>query len=156
MNQTSNLVFWLPYVVLLIHTIEEVPGFSKWATRHFAPMSTYKHVITQVCMILAVLLVSYKASTIGYHGSWVVLAAAFQLHIGLNAVFHVVTTILYKEYSPGLLTAITLSIPSTIFFFNQMCLDGRLTTIELSVSLLAGTIIGTSAIGALFLKQNRE
>lgn len=155
MNQPSHLVFWLPYVVLLIHTIEEIPGFSKWATRHFAPMSTYKHVIIQVCMILVVLIVSYQASSFGYHGGWVVLAAAFQLHIGLNALFHVVTTIIYKEYSPGLLTAITLSIPSTIFFFNQMVVDGRLTVNEFIVSLIAGTIIGTSAIGSLYLKHKK-
>jgi len=106
-------------------------------------------------MILLVLLVSYKASTIGYHGIWVVLAAAFQLHIGLNAFFHIVTTIKFKEYSPGLLTAVTLSIPSTVFFFNQMYVGGRLTRIELIVSLIVGTIIAISAIGSLYLKNNK-
>lgn len=155
MDQTYNLVFWLPYVVLLIHTIEELPSFSKYATRHFAPMSTYKHAVIQVCMILLVLLVSYKASTIGYHGIWVVLAAAFQLHIGLNALFHIVTTIKFKEYSPGLLTAVTLSIPSTVFFFNQMYVGSRLTRIELIVSLIVGTTIAISAIGSLYLKNNK-
>ena len=84
------------------------------------------------------------------------LAAAFQLHIRLNALFHIVTTIVYKEYSPGLLTAITLSLPSTIFFFHQMYLGSRLTMFELSVSLIAGTIIGASAIGSLFLKTKRR
>lgn len=153
MSLDFNFVFWLPYVVLLIHTIEEIPGFSRWATRHFAPMSTYKHVIIQVGMILAVLLVSYKASMTGYHGIWVILAAAFQLHIGINAVFHVVTTLLYKEYSPGLLTAATLSIPSTVFFFNEICSGGRVSTAELIISICLGIIIGASAIGTLFLKQ---
>ncbi|WP_107840122.1 HXXEE domain-containing protein [Metasolibacillus meyeri] len=152
----NNLIFWLPYVVLLIHTIEEVPSFSKWATRHFAPMSTYKHVIIQIGMILLLLVISYKASTSGYHGIWVILAAAFQLHIGINAIFHVVTTIMYKEYSPGLLTAATLSFPSTIFFFNQIHLENRLTMIELTVSLIIGTIIGISAIATLFLKPNNK
>lgn len=156
MNPEFHLVFWLPYIVLLIHTIEEIPGFSKWATRHIAPMSTFKHVNVQVCIILLVLLVSYKASTIGYNSIWVMLAAAFQIHIGINALFHVVTTLLYKEYSPGLLTAITLMLPSTIFFFHQMYLGSRLTMIELTVSLIAGTIIGASAIGSLFLKPKRR
>jgi hypothetical protein len=151
-----HLVFWLPYVVLLIHTIEEIPGFAKWATRHFAPMSTYKHVLIQVFMILLVLLVSYKASTIGYNGIWVIAAAAFQLHIGINALFHVVTTLLYKEYSPGLLTAVTLSLPSTVFFFHQIYSGSRLTTTELAVALIAGTIIGASAIGTLFLKPKQQ
>lgn len=156
MNPEIHLVFWLPYIVLLIHTIEEVPGFSKWATRHFAPMSTYKHVNTQVCIILLVLLVSYKASFIGYNGIWIMLAVAFQLHLGINSLFHLITTVLYKEYSPGLLTAITLSLPSTIFFFHQMYLGSRLTIIELAVSLILGTIIGVSAIGTLFLKPKED
>lgn len=155
MNSIFHLVFWLPYVVLLIHTIEEIPGFSKWATRHFAPMSSYKHVVIQACIILLVLLVSYKASLIGYNGIWVVLAAAFQLHIGINALFHIVTTIVYKEYSPGLLTAVTLSLPSTIYFFHQIYSENRLTTLELTVSLIVGTVIGASAIGTLFLKPRQ-
>lgn len=122
MVQELHIIFWLPYIVLLLHTIEELPGFSRWATRHFAPMSTYKHAIIQIFVIIFVLLISYKSSLVGYHGSWVVLATAFQLHIGLNALFHVVTTIIFREYSPGLLTAITLSIPSTFFFFHSyMC-----------------------------------
>lgn len=151
----NHLIFWLPYVVLLVHTIEEIPSFSKWATRHFAPMSTYKHTTIQIGMILILLVASYKASTIGYHGIWVILVAAFQLHIGINAIFHVVTTMMYKEYSPGLLTAATLSLPSTIFFFNQMLVENRLTIIELAISLIIGTIIGSSAIATLFLKPNK-
>ncbi|MBJ6364080.1 HXXEE domain-containing protein [Paenibacillus sp. GCM10012307] len=150
---TFNFVFWLPYVVLLIHTIEEIPGFSKWATRHFAPMTAQRHVMLQVGIILVVLLVSYQASTQGNHRLWIILAAAFQLHLGINAVFHVVTTIIYKEYSPGLLTAVTLSIPATLYFFHEICTSGKISSTELVLSLLAGTIIGTSAIAALFLKQ---
>lgn len=156
MFQDLHLIFWLPYVVLTIHTIEELPGFSAWATRYFAPMTTYKHAMTQGLMILLVLLASYKASSVGYHGGWVVLTAAFQLHIGLNAIFHVITTIVFKEYSPGLLTAITISIPATLFFFFRVNIENRLTSIELTIALFLGTVIATAAIATLFLNKKRS
>lgn len=151
-----HFIFWFPFVVLLLHTIEELPGFSSWTTRHFAPMSTYKHALIQSVILLFVLLISYRSSLIGYHGIWVVLAASFQLHIGWNALFHVVTTIQFREYSPGLLTAITLSIPSTLFFFININADNRLTISELVGSLLLGTLIAAVAIGTLFIGRKKS
>jgi hypothetical protein len=156
MLQDLPLIFWLPYVSLVIHTVEELPGFAAWATRHFNPMTTHKHAIIQVFMILLLLVASYKASVAGYNGGWVVLAAAFQVHIGLNALFHVATTVIFQEYSPGMLTAVTVSIPATLFFFMHVCQDHRLTGIELTIALILGTAIAAAAVGTLFLKSQKK
>ncbi|MDN5727462.1 MAG: hypothetical protein L0G99_16270, partial [Propionibacteriales bacterium] len=32
--------FFLPYVVYLVHTLEEIQGFADWATRNFGPETT--------------------------------------------------------------------------------------------------------------------
>ncbi len=32
--------FLLPYVVYVLHTLEELPGFAAWASTHFGPENT--------------------------------------------------------------------------------------------------------------------
>lgn len=156
MFEGAHLIFWLPYLVFVIHTVEEIPGFAAWATRHFGTMTTWKFTMSHIPLILLVFFVSLKAAEDGYNGGWVLMATAFQWQFGLNAIFHLTTTITFKEYSPGTVTAATVSIPATIYFLTTVWQEGRLTGSELTQALVWGTLIAVAAIGILFLHPKKE
>lgn len=155
MIKDLNLIFWLPYIVFIIHTVEELPGFSSWVSRHFGNMSALKFATSHIPLVLLVLLASYKASIIGYHGGWVILATAFAWQFGVNALFHLTTAILYREYSPGMLTAATVSLPATIYVMMKVWNENRLTGMEMVQAIFWGTVIAAAAIGILFLHPRK-
>ncbi|HEY8875743.1 MAG TPA: HXXEE domain-containing protein [Desulfosporosinus sp.] len=155
MIKDSNLIFWLPYVVFIIHSLEELPGFPRWASRYFNPITTNKFAFSHIPLILLVLLASYKASTIGYHGGWVVLVTACAWQFGVNALFHLATTVIFREYSPGMVTAATVSLPASIYFMMTVWNENRLTGMEMVQAIFWGTIIATAAIGVLFLHSRK-
>jgi hypothetical protein len=61
------------------------------------------------------------------------------------------TTLLFREYAPGLLTAMCLSLPITGYFMVRVWLEQRLTKAEFAAALLLGTVMAAAAIGVLFL-----
>lgn len=155
MLESNHLIFWLPYLVFVIHTVEEIPGFSAWATRHFGPMTTFKFTMVHIPLILLVFLVSLRAAGVGYNGGWVLMATAFQWQFGINALFHLITTFKFKEYSPGTVTAATVSIPATVYFMITVWQEGRVTGPEMIQAIIWGTLIAATAIGILFIHSKK-
>ncbi|GIG70421.1 hypothetical protein Pen01_67160 [Phytomonospora endophytica] len=147
----SALPFFLPFAVYILHTLEELPGFAAWATRHFGPETTSTFAAYHVPLILLVGYCSWRAARAGHGGVWIVLATAFQWQFAMNALFHLTTWIALGEYSPGAVTAATVSIPATGLYFAWIRRTGRATTRELVLGVAAGTVIAAGAVGFLFL-----
>ncbi|MEO3891286.1 hypothetical protein [Nonomuraea sp. B5E05] len=80
--------FLLPFVVYVLHTLEELQGFAAWAGRYFGPETTGMFAAYHIPLMLLVLVCSWRASVAGRHGAWVVLATAFQRQFSVNALFH--------------------------------------------------------------------
>jgi len=156
MLENQHLIFWLPYLVFVIHAVEEIPGFAAWATHHFRPMSTLFFTSIHIPMILLVFFISLKAADTGFNGGWVLMATAFQWQLGLNALFHLATTAIFKEYSPGMVTAATVAIPATIYFMTTVWQEDRLTGMEMTQAIILGTVIAAAAIGVLFLRSSKR
>ncbi|WP_329081236.1 MULTISPECIES: HXXEE domain-containing protein [unclassified Streptosporangium] len=146
-----SLPFMLPFVVYVLHTLEELPGFAAWASRHFGPESTNAFAAYHIPLMLVVLLCSWRASLAGRHGAWVVMATAFQWQFALNAVFHLSTWAAFGEYSPGAVTAAVVSIPATAFYLSWIRRQARASTREITLAIAVGTLIAALAIGFLFL-----
>lgn len=144
-------LFLLPGMYFVLHTIEELPGFAAWVSRHFSVMTTDSFAFTHIPLILLVLLASYKAFIIEHHGGWVVFATAAQWQFGLNAIFHLATAIIFLEYSPGMITAVCLGLPTTAYFMMRAWREQRLTKIELTTVIILGTVMAAAASGILFL-----
>lgn len=147
----STVIFLLPFVVYVLHTLEELPGFASWATAHFGPETTGMFASYHVPLMLLVLLCSWRAMISGRHGGWVVMATAFQWQFSVNALFHLSTWIILGDYSPGAVTAAVVSIPATVFYLHWIRREGRLSGAELCVAVVLGTVIAALAIGFLFL-----
>jgi hypothetical protein len=145
------LPFLLPFGVYVLHTLEELPGFAAWATRHFGPESTSMFAAYHIPLMLLVLACSWYAMRQGRHGAWVVLATAFQWQFGVNALFHLSTWIILGEYSPGAVTAAVVSIPATACYLTWIRREDRASGREIAVALVLGTLIAAGAIGFLFV-----
>src|SRR5215216_3637028 len=95
-------MYWLPSVVFLIHVAEEFPSFPAWATRHFGVTSRAWYVYSHIPLIAGIIAVSALAES--RPGTiWPLLATAGQCTLATNGLFHLVTTFLFREYSPGVI-----------------------------------------------------
>jgi hypothetical protein len=142
--------FMLPFVVYVIHTLEEMPGFAAWATKHFGPETTGMFATYHIPLMLLVLACSWRAAHRG-RGGWVVAATAFQWQFGVNAVFHLTAWITLGDYSPGAVTAAVVSLPATAFYFAWLRREQLATPRQTAIAIAAGTVIAALAIGFLFL-----
>ena len=147
----ASQIFWLPSLVFILHTLEELPQFASWSTQHFGPLSPELFSGTHIPMILLVIYASYRASAAVSRSAWMMVAAAFQWQFGLNAIFHLTTWVMFAEYSPGMVTAATVQLPATWYFFSRMRREGRLSRGGTLGALALGTVIAICAIGVLFL-----
>ncbi|MGW0198065.1 HXXEE domain-containing protein [Nonomuraea sp. NPDC003201] len=145
------LPFLMPFGVYVLHTVEELPGFAAWATRHFGPETTSMFAAYHIPLMLLVLVCSWLAMRQGRHGGWVVLATAFQWQFAVNALFHMGTWAVLGEYSPGAVTAAVVSVPATVCYLAWIRREKRASSREIAMALVLGTVIAAAAIGFLFL-----
>ncbi|WP_194814193.1 HXXEE domain-containing protein [Nocardia sp. XZ_19_385] len=147
----ARVLFYVPFVVFIVHTLEEMPGFAAWVSEHFAHLTTEKFAVSHIPLILLVLLCSWRAARPDAAVGWVIMAVAFQWQFAVNAVFHLSTAAWFGDYSPGMVTAATVALPATAFVLGWVLRNRMLTRTQLLLALAIGTAIAAMAISVLFL-----
>ena len=117
-------LLWLVPIFLTIHNIEEAPFMENWSkclpvklpftvtTRQFVIAVT---VITIAGFIITYLGVEYLANQTGY-----LLVLGMQALLLFNAfVPHIATTIRFRMYSPGVITAVLIMLPFSYYLFRR-------------------------------------
>jgi hypothetical protein len=107
-------VYWLPFLAMCAHVAEELPRFPAWATRHFGTTTTEWFVISHIPLVAIAAYISVAAARTGA-GAAIWWLFVFQAALFCNAVFHVAATIVLREYSPGVVTALLVYSPLTLF-----------------------------------------
>ena len=117
-------LLWLVPVFLAIHNLEEVPFMESWYKR--LPMrlplaiTTRQFVIAVTFITLAGFLVTffgveYLANQTGY-----LLVLGIQAIMLVNAFIpHIATTIRFRLYSPGVITAVLITLPFSFYLFQR-------------------------------------
>ncbi|WP_435592672.1 HXXEE domain-containing protein [Nocardia sp. bgisy118] len=144
-------LFFAPFAVFVVHTLEELPGFAAWASQHFAPMSTEKFALSHIPLILLVLWCSWRAARPEAAAGWVIVAVAFQWQFAVNSAFHLGGAAWFGDYSPGMVTAATVALPVTVFVFAWVRRDQMLSARQLAAAVAIGTAVAAAAIGVLFI-----
>jgi len=144
-------LYWLPTVVFVVHAAEELPRFPAWATRHFRATSRAWFVYSHIVLLAIALTISAQAHAAEPRTAWPMLAVALQWVLGSNALFHIITTILFKEYSPGLVTAVLFSIPATAYMSTQVIALKLLTPAQLLAAGGLGLVSNVLGIATLWL-----
>ncbi len=154
MSLDPAAMFWIATVALLAHVLEEYPRFPAWATRHFGRTSRAWYVYSHLVLLVAVGLLSTRAQAAGPRSSWAVLVLAVQWILATNALFHVATTLVFREYSPGVMTGTFLVLPSTAYLYYRVSSLELVTTTQLASAIALGTVLSATAIASLWWRAD--
>lgn len=144
-------MYLVPLVVFILHTLEELPGFAAWATKHFGTETTEEFVAYHIPLVLLVGLFAWRAAQPNSHKGWIVAISACQWQFGVNAVFHLATWAALGGYSPGAFTGAVVSLPATLLYFTWLRRGDHATVREIWISIGLGTVVAGLAISFLFI-----
>lgn len=116
------MIFMVTPLILLIHIAEEWRDFPAWATRHFGATSRAWYVDTHIVLMAGVVAICWLATATPGR-TMTILAIAVQWGLFINAVFHAVTWLAFKEYSPGTYSALILFVRATVWQLSTTTLD---------------------------------
>lgn len=111
-----RLFFWFPTLVASAHVIEEFVfpgGFAPWFRRcrpRDLTITTGRLITANTVMFFFCICAGLSGPTHLGAAIWLVLMGS----LFANAVFHTYSTFRMREYSPGVVTAICLYIPTTV------------------------------------------
>jgi len=111
---------WLPLAALLAHVAEELQRFPAWATARFGTTTPLWFVVSHVPIVALAAYLSWRASRPRPTRSaiwWLLLVVAA---LFTNALFHLVATLLWREPSPGVVSAALLYLPLTAYLAPRL------------------------------------
>ena len=127
-------------LVYAVHMIEEFAlGFVEWANRYFGRFDWTQNLIgnsAYVVLLVAACYLYYKNPS---RYLWLGMASA--MWVLANAFIHLSATILSGEYSPGVVTATILYIPSGLYFLQKWGRAGLLGWRNLTLSFVVGGVL---------------
>jgi hypothetical protein len=133
-------------MLFFIHFGEEARIYPEWATRHFGTTSMRYFLLSHLPLALFVLLVSWQASRRATPVDlWPFLALATQWALATVAVFHLGTTMVFREWSPGLGSGTVLLLPLTAYVTRRVVAGSWMTSAR---ALLAG-VAGVAGMSGL-------
>lgn len=153
-KKNVSAIFWLPFILFLIHSIEEIFfGFPGWATEHFGSTTFWFFIQHHIPLFILAFVSSYFASRKNGSAFWRVLATAWQIQFVVNGLFHTIMTIAFKEYSPGVVTGFLLFLPFTYYFIVEVWKAKLLTSFQFKIAFIIGPLVAFAAIASLWLES---
>jgi Protein of unknown function with HXXEE motif len=141
-------VAWLLPAALALHVAEETPGFAAWARRNawtgysdrdFARINTVGLALTAAATLLVTRSPS-RAAFAAYH------VAVLSAQALWNPVFHAATTVAYREYSPGLVSAVALFPVTWALLTRAAVREGRMSRRAPALSAALGAPVHAAAV----------
>ena len=134
--EKPNSIFIL-CIVYALHMVEEFTlGFVEWANRYFGAFNWTQNLIGNTVYMTLLVFACYFYKKNPVKNLW--LGMAGSMWVLTNVFIHLSATILGKEYSPGVVTAIILYIPVGVVFLIMWGKKGLLNAKNLMLSFLVG------------------
>ena len=153
-----NILFWAMEAAYLIHCLDETVaggGFVNMVKKHFWPeyngnmffwFNTGLHSINIISIIL------YEI----FGGGSVIFPLSMSWLFVTNGLWHVFGTVMFREYSPGLMTSPLYWI-IMYFIIRYSFLQGNISLPNFIISVVIGTVITILMIGGgLFARRGRR
>ena len=142
MELALNFFLWGYLIAYCIHIVEEYSsggGFVTMMQKRFWPEYT-KGMFFGFNIMLLITLTSGLVCFDIFDGLWLIWPLSFAFMFVTNGIWHVVQTIVLKEYSPGLVTS---PIYWVIMYFiiQYFYIPGHIEAFIFSVSVIIGTIM---------------
>ncbi|MDQ6788619.1 MAG: HXXEE domain-containing protein [Acidobacteriota bacterium] len=142
----NRLYFLLPFV-FSFHNFEEVLGMEAWSKK--LPLPIHPVVTTKQFAVGAVLitvigfLITFSKSFFKSKKSYNFLMTAFAGMIFLNVFLpHLLATIVFGGYAPGVVTALLINLPLTLYISLVNIKSGNLTLKQTISFILYGGLVG--------------
>jgi hypothetical protein len=125
------------------------PELPAVGTRRFGTTSLTYFLLSHIPLFAAVLYIVYRASRAAVDAVWIWLLIAVQSALASNGVFHLVATLWFREYSPGVVTSVLVYAPVTAYLLPRAArqLGPRPTAMACG----AGTCVSVLLIASLWL-----
>ena len=143
------MTFLITPIIFLFHIAEEWRRYPDWATRHFGATSRAWFVYSHIFLVASTIGICWTA-TVNPSRISTIWAVAVQWVFFTNAVFHLTTWRLFREYSPGVFTALIFFVPATLWLFATVQLDSA----GFLLAIALGSVVGGLAVASLWLNMN--
>ena len=150
-------LLWLIPVLLLVHNLEEAlsmprffpldPNFIPSALRPLLAEVTYAQFLLVLLPVTVLPFLIAARGDLHRSGSGgIFLLLGFQAVVLLNVFFHIASALVLGGYVPGLLTALVLNLPFSIYVFQRACREcwisrGALLSLPALALLLHGPVL---------------
>jgi len=141
-------------VAYLIHCLDETiagEGFVNMVKKHFWPEFSGKMFFwfnTSIHLINIFSIILYEI----FGENWVIFPLTISWVFVTNGFWHVLGTVMFKEYSPGLMTSPIYWI-IMYFIIRYSFLQGNISVPNFIISIVIGAIITILMIGSLFARR---
>lgn len=117
-------LLWLVPVFFLLHNLEEAPFMESWSrtlpSKIHSAVSTRQFTIAVTFLTLAGFLLTYLGIRFLAHPIGYVLILGLQAILLFNAfVPHIAASIRFRRYSPGVVTAVLITLPFSYYLFRR-------------------------------------
>lgn len=135
-------VYWLITIQWLAHFADEwMFGLPAWCTRHFEPLPASFWVPMMSVVTVPMVLLGWAASRRAAGPGIRLLCAGVQMLFVSNAAFHLITTSVFGEYSPGTASGVVLSLPLSLLLWRAVLREPAVTRSNFATALVAGFVI---------------
>jgi hypothetical protein len=128
-------LLWLVPIFFMLHNMEEAPFMERWSKRlplkiHLN-MTTRQFSIAVTFLTLAGFLVTFLEIKYLYRYTGYLLILGIQAILLFNAFIpHITSTIGFRMYSPGVATALLLTLPFSYYLFQRALAENILTSTQ--------------------------
>lgn len=146
---------WVTFALLLLHIAEEgAAGFPAWATAHFGTTTPGFYALSHIPLVAAAAHVARQAARHDASAGWLAAGVAIQAALAANGIFHIGSTLLFQQYSPGLITGGGLYVPFTIFFLRRASRDERIRPAQVVIACAVGVSVAVLLTASLALDMD--
>ncbi len=127
-----DTLLWLVPVFFTLHNLEEAPFMERWSKRLPLKLpirySTRQFVIAVTILTLGGFFITYLGVEYLRNSAGYLLVLGIQAILFFNAFIpHIGSTIRFRMYSPGVVTATLITIPFSLYLFNRALVENMIT-----------------------------
>ena len=140
-NVKGRQIYWLITAEWLVHYADErMFEFPVWCTRHFEPLPESFWIPMMTVVSVPMILIGWAASRPPAGSGIRLLCAGLQMMFFANASFHLITTFVFGEYSPGTGSGVLFLILSPLLW-RVVSREPEVTRSSLATALTAGFVV---------------
>ena len=134
-------IYWLITAQWLAHFADEwMFGLPTWCTRHFETLPGSFWISMMTVLTVPIIMLGWMASRQSAGSGIRLFCAGVQMLFFSNAFFHLITTYVFGEYSPGTATGVVLFLPLSLLLWRAVLREHEVTKSSFATALAAGLV----------------